>query len=151
MSQFELVVAGRLTEHRATADVASEPEDQQNNQHKTEQSAAVVWRAPPGTTAVIVATASAKEKHQDDNQEDQRDGYLSPSEFTGGRGSRRDASDSTLIVVSRPLRRSQGGPAHRLRESTRLDVAERRPLNSRRAVETVPVASTRRATRVPCR
>src|ERR1035437_2380881 len=71
-AQFELAVAGRSTHHWATADVASEPEDQQNNQHKTEQSAAVVWCAPPGTAAVVVATASAKEQHQDDNDDDQR-------------------------------------------------------------------------------
>ena len=70
VSSLKLVVAGRLTHHRATAHVASEPEDQQNNQHKTEQSAAVVWGTPPGTTAVIKATASAKEKHQNDNEED---------------------------------------------------------------------------------
>jgi hypothetical protein len=68
-----------LRDHRATADVASEPEDQQNNQHKTEQPAAVVWGAPPGTTPVIVATASAKEKHQDDNQDQHKGTCLLPS------------------------------------------------------------------------
>jgi hypothetical protein len=31
VSSLKLVVAGRLTHHRATAHVASEPEDQQNN------------------------------------------------------------------------------------------------------------------------
>jgi hypothetical protein len=41
-AQCESVVAGRLTDHHATAHVSSKPEDQQNNQHKTEQSAAVV-------------------------------------------------------------------------------------------------------------
>jgi hypothetical protein len=42
VSRLKLVAAGRLTHHRATVDVASEPEDQQDNQQKTEQSAAVM-------------------------------------------------------------------------------------------------------------
>ena len=76
-----VVVAGRLTDHRATADVASEPEDQQNNQHKTEQSAAVVWGAPPGTTAVIGATASTPKQHDQDDDREDRHSCTAPVSF----------------------------------------------------------------------
>jgi hypothetical protein len=61
---------GRSTHHPATAEVAREPEDQQNDQHKTEQSAAVVWPTPTCTPAVIRAAATEEQQQYENEQDD---------------------------------------------------------------------------------
>ena len=81
---------GRLPNHRATADVAGEKEDQHNNQHETEQSAAVMWGTPPCPAAVIVATAPELERiapclevAEEPNQDNEWNGHAQDEQQNG--------------------------------------------------------------------